>query len=316
MGLTARLILAWVGTTALPLTGILLVVVGVDAVHRERATAVTIAICILGGIAGIAVAIFTGRTIIEPLRKARLALRSIERGELDVSLPVSDSAELGDLELGINRMALGLRERERLRDLFGRHVGTDVAQRAMSSEFALGGERCEATVMFVDIIGSTALTQRRDADAVVAILNSFFDSVVRVIAVEGGFVNKFQGDGALCVFGAPVQQHDHAVRGLRAARALADELAPNPEIAAAIGVSSGEVVAGNVGAADRYEFTVIGDAVNEAARLTEQAKLRNTHILVSDRTIAAARAANDGWIAGETLQLRGRSEPTRTYLPR
>jgi adenylate cyclase len=243
-------------------------------------------------------------------------MRRVERGDLDAEVVVYDGTELGLLQAGFNHMVEQLRERERLRDLFGRHVGTDVAQRAMSSEFALGGERCEATVMFVDIIGSTALTQRRDADAVVAILNSFFDSVVRVIAVEGGFVNKFQGDGALCVFGAPVQQHDHAVRGLRAARALADELAPNPEIAAAIGVSSGEVVAGNVGAADRYEFTVIGDAVNEAARLTEQAKLRNTHILVSDRTIAAARAGNDGWIAGETLQLRGRSEPTRTYLPR
>jgi adenylate cyclase len=315
MGIVSRLVLAWIGTTGLPIVGILLIVVGVDPFHRERAIGLIIAVCLLGSTAGIAVAVFTGRTIIDPLRRARAALQSIERGDLDVSLAVSDSAELGDLELGINRMALGLRERERLRDLFGRHVGTDVAQRAMAGDFALGGERCDATVMFVDIIGSTGLTQRRDPDAVVGILNRFFDSVVRTVAGEGGFVNKFQGDGALCVFGAPVQQHDHAQRGLRAARALAEELAPMGDIAAAIGVSSGEVVAGNIGAADRYEFTVIGDAVNEAARLTEEAKLRSVHLLVSDRTVTSAAAHDDGWVAGEMIQLRGRSEPTRTYVP-
>ena len=98
--------------------------------------------------------------------------------------------------------------------------------------------------MFVDIIGSTGLAQSRDPDAVVAILNTFFDAVVRVVTAEGGLVNKFQGDGALGVFGAPTMLPDHAKRGLRAARALAAELATMGDIAAAIGVSSGEVVAG------------------------------------------------------------------------
>jgi adenylate cyclase len=169
--------------------------------------------------------------------------------------------------------------------------------------------------MFVDIIGSTGLAQRKDPDAVVAILNRFFDAVVRVVAIEGGLVNKFQGDGALCIFGTPLPHDDHAARGLRAARALAVELAPMGDIAAAIGVSSGEVVAGNVGAADRYEFTVIGDAVNEASRLTEEAKLCASHVLASERTIRAAGAENNGWRPGETLQLRGRAEPTLTYVP-
>jgi adenylate cyclase len=92
-----------------------------------------------------------------------------------------------------------------------------------------------------------------------------------VVAAEGGWVNKFEGDGALCIFGAPVTLDDCALRALRAARVLRQELlvlaASNPELDAAIGVSAGTVVAGNVGDEQRYEYTVIGTPVNEAARL-------------------------------------------------
>ena len=87
------------------------------------------------------------------------------------------------------------------------------------------------------------------------------------------------------------------------------------DVAAAIGISSGPVVAGNVGAIDRYEFTVVGDPVNEASRLTDEAKLHPSHVLASDRTIAAAGDAAQGWIRGEAIALRGRSQPTITYSP-
>jgi adenylate cyclase len=185
----------------------------------------------------------------------------------------------------------------------------------MESDFATGGRQIQATAMFVDVIGSTGLAQRTDPDRVVEILNGFFETVVRCVGAEGGFVNKFQGDGALCIFGAPVEQSDHAARALRAARALAADLSSMGDIAAAIGVSSGLVVAGNVGAVDRYEFTVIGDPVNEAARLSDEAKHHPSHVLVSERTVLAAGAEALGWIAGDTLPLRGRAEPTRTFTP-
>src|SRR5207245_3296705 len=113
------------------------------------------------------------------------------------------------------------------------------------------------------------LAESHPPDEVVAVLNAFFETVVARVAAEGGLVNKFEGDGALCVFGAPVPQLDHAERALRAARVLHRELlalaAVPPGLDAAIGVSSGTVVAGNVGAEERFEYTVIGDPVNEAA---------------------------------------------------
>jgi len=315
MSMVRRLLLAWAATAAVPIASVPVVLTAIDNTTLGRARTGLFVVCIGGGLSGLVVAAFSGRAIADPIRRVRDAMRHIETGDLTAEISVEETAELGDLEIGFNRMAAGLRERERLRDVFGRHVGAEVARRAMETEFGSGGERCVATAMFVDIIGSTGLTQRRDPEAVVAILNRFFDAVVRVVATEGGLVNKFQGDGALCLFGTPLPVDDHAARALRAARALAAELAPMGDVAAAIGVSSGEVVAGNVGAADRYEYTVIGDAVNEAARLTELAKLTKTHVLVSERTILAADAEDDGWEPGETVQLRGRSEPTLTYAP-
>jgi adenylate cyclase len=119
--------------------------------------------------------------------------------------------------MGFNRMAHGLRERERLRTLFGHHVGPDVARRAMEAEVALGGEVVEATAMFVDMIASSTLAEQRPPDEVVEILNAYFDAVVRCVGAEGGYVSKFEGDGAMCIFGAPIAHPDHAARALRAA---------------------------------------------------------------------------------------------------
>ena len=150
----------------------------------------------------------------------------------------------------------------------------------------------------------------------VAVLNAYFETVVRCVGAEEGYVLKFEGDGALCVFGAPAEQPDHAERALRAARALRKELrALSESIDAAIGISSGQVVHGNVGAANRYEYTVIGDPVNEASRLTDEAKYRHTRVLASETTLqrAASEAAN--WGHSGTISLRGRARPTVAFEP-
>ena len=127
----------------------------------------------------------------------------VEAGDFAARVPVDDASEVGLLEAGFNRMAAGLGERERLRDLFGRHVGRDVARAALEGELRLGGELREVAVLFVDVVGSTTLAARRPATEVVALLNAFFALVVECVEREDGWVNKFEGDAALCVFGAP-----------------------------------------------------------------------------------------------------------------
>jgi adenylate cyclase len=315
LGIPTRLLLAWVVTSGLPILAAFVTFFLQDTVHRSRAVPTLFMSCAAGIVGGVVVAAFSGRAITEPLAKLRAALRDVEQGHLDADIAVTDSAELGELQVGFNRMVAGLREREWMRDVFGRHVGTEVARRALVGDFALGGERRSASAMFVDIIGSTNIAQTRSPEDVVSILNAFFEAVVRVVTAEGGLVNKFQGDGALCIFGAPADQLDHAARALRAARSLHAELLSLPAdgVEAAIGISSGEVVAGNVGSADRYEYTVVGDPVNEAARLTEQAKTTPSHVLVSESTIRYAGAEDSSWVPAGPMALRGRAEPTLAY---
>jgi adenylate cyclase len=241
----------------------------------------------------------------------------VQEGRLDTQMPVDDGGEIGLVQAGFNQMAAGLREREQLRELFGRHVGEEVARQALERGADLGGEQREVSALFVDIVGSTAMAQDRPPADVVDALNTFFDRVVRVVGDEGGWVNKFEGDGALCVFGAPADQPDHAARALRAARRLRAELEglSESELDAGIGVSSGTAVAGNVGAAERYEYTVIGDPVNEAARLCDAAKQRPSRVLASKAAVDAAGEEGTHWAPVGELRLRGRREATLAYEP-
>jgi adenylate cyclase len=223
------------------------------------------------------------------------------------------------LQAGVNQMVRGLRERQRLADLFGRQVGTEVAALALEQGTGLVSEQRDASVLFVDLIGSTAMAEVLAPEAVVETLNQYFATVVAVVGAEGGWVNKFEGDGALCVFGAPATQPDHAARALGAARRLHEELqrlgARCPGVDAAIGVSSGTVVAGNVGTEARYEYTVIGRPVNEAARLTDLAKGRPGRVLASGETLARAGSEALQWADLGSVALRGQRTPTAVAEP-
>jgi adenylate cyclase len=311
---SVRLTMAWILVSAVPLVGIAAIVIadlasGVDTL----ATVSMLLLAIVGLAVGLFATVIAARSVADPVQSVQRAMASVERGEFDARVEVEDGSEIGQLEAGFNRMAAGLAERERLRDVFGRHVGEEVAEAALDGELRLGGEEREVAVLFVDLIGSTKLAAERPPAEVVSVLNKFFRLVVETVERHGGWVNKFEGDAALCVFGAPVPREDCADRALAAARELRDRLrAELPEVEAGIGVSAGLAVAGNVGAERRFEYTVIGDPVNEAARLCELAKRRPERIVASDAALArASEAEQRHWLLGEEIELRGRGAPTR-----
>jgi len=318
LSVRSRLMLSWALGADLFLIMIGLTYLGRPSGHPPSSAAIWFLVD-TGLVAGFIVLYVAARSVADPLRDLRQAVRRVQSGDLDVEVAVDDGAEVGLLQAGFNKMVSGLRERRQLQDLFGRYVGEDVARNALERGVQLGGERREVSALFVDLIGSTHLAQTRSPDEVVDLLNRFFDIVVRTVAAEGGWVNKFQGDGALCVFGAPMVQDDHATRALRAARTIRREIlalsATQAGVDAAIGVSSGSAVAGNVGAEQRYEYTVIGDPVNEAARLTDEAKHRMGRVLASDEAVARCDGEARSWVVADELQLRGRTEPTLVYEP-
>jgi adenylate cyclase len=317
-GVRTKLLVSWALGADVFLVMIGLTFVGRPA-HQPPSAAAIWFLVDAGVLTGTLVLYVAARSLADPLRELRLAVSRVQRGDLDVEVAVNDGGEVGLLQAGFNRMVVGLRERHQLQDLFGRHVGEDVARLALQRGVEFKGERREVGVLFVDLIGSTALTQSRPADDVVDLLNQFFATIVRVVAAEGGWVNKFEGDGALCVFGAPAAVDDYAVRALRAARTIRRELlamsAVHAGLDAAIGVSAGTVVAGNVGTEQRYEYTVIGNPVNEASRLTDEAKQRLGRVLASEEVIARAEAESARWMVADELHLRGRSEPILVYEP-
>jgi adenylate cyclase len=321
-GVKGRLLLAWTMASGVPLLGIGLV--GIDAATRTDITQSEIALSILvlsGGalVIGAAAMLVAAKSVAEPVWAVRDALARVEAGELDVDVEVDDASEIGLLQSGFNRMVAGLRERERLRDLFGRQVGVDVARAALEEgDLRLGGQEREVAVLFVDLVGSTALAGECPPEEVVSLLNRFFGVVVQVMGAHGGWVNKFEGDGALCVFGAPVDHESCEASCLASARDLHARLRRElPQADAGIGVSAGTAVAGNVGAEERFEYTVIGDPVNEAARLCDRAKGVPGRVLASEAILRRASAEEAArWQLEDEVLLRGRPEPTRIAAPR
>jgi len=319
-GVRGRLAGAWLLGTGVPLLGV--VTVGVAGILKPDVDTayVAAAVVFLGVVAmgsGVVATMFVAKAIAGPVLAVRRGLEQIERGELDVSLQVDDGSEVGLLQAGFNQMAEGLRERKRIRDLFGRQVGEDVAEAALLQDIRLGGEEREIGALFVDIQGSTAMAMSLPPTEVVALLNRFFHVVVEVVESEGGLVNKFEGDAALCVFGAPVAREEPAAGALRAAHEMARRLARDvPQISFGIGVSAGVAVAGNVGSERRFEYTVIGDPVNEAARLSDLAKRRGEPVLASDAALErAGERERRGWEFTGSEVLRGRGQATEIARP-
>ena len=320
-GVILRLLLTWTLSTAVPVLAIVLAVVA-DKTSLLHATPeklftpiLLLALAALG--IGFAGTLLVAMSIADPLRQLRWALSEIQRGNFNAHMQIYDASELGLLQAGFNDMVRDLSERQRLRDLFGRYVGEDVARRALERGTELGGQERDVAVLFVDLVGSTQLAATRPPAEVVHLLNEFFRVVVDTVGKHGGFVNKFQGDAALAIFGAPIEHPDPSGGALSAARELHDELLPVIGSAEfGIGVSAGRAIAGHIGAQARFEYTVIGDPVNEAARLTELAKLESGHVLASAIAVSDALDAEAlRWDVGEIVNLRGRTAPTQLARP-
>ena len=217
----SRLLLAWALGSGIPLAGIALTLIEQQGADRTRLFILLGLLTGAGILVGAYTSVLAAGSVADPLRTLHNTMERVAGGDLSATVPIADSGEIGDLQLRFNRMTAGLREREQLRELFGRHVGTDVARYAIDNS-DLGGETREVSVLFIDLRGSTALAEKLAPDRVVAMLNDLFTTVVTAVEAEGGWANKFEGDAALCIFGAPMPQPEHAEHALRAARGSSD----------------------------------------------------------------------------------------------
>lgn len=273
-------------------------------------------VALAAALVGLPTMFLISRSISDPLQEVIDAMAEVERGRIDTEVSVYERSQIGRLQTGFNNMVSGLAERDMLRDLFGRHVGSDVARRAIEQGASLSGDVGEAAVLFIDLVGSTQFAASHSPHQVAQVLNDFFGIVVKEVDQRHGLINKFQGDAALAIFGVPLPSSTAASEALATARALGTKMRRLPLVDFGIGVSAGSVFAGNIGAENRYEYTVIGDAVNEAARLADFAKSTEEKIVCS--AAALDRAGPDErlkWRSRGDTVLRGRPHATSLFIP-
>ena len=316
-GVATRAVLAWALGTGVPVAGLVVVggvrLAGSGASSSELATSMVV----LGGIAlsvGLLAIGLAAKATADPVDSVRRALESVERGQFAIRVPVYDGTQIGQLQLGFNRMVAGLAERERIREAFGTYVDPEVAEHILQEGTNLAGEEVEVTIMFVDIRDFTGFAEHRPAAEVMASINRLFDVIVPVVHAHGGHVDKFIGDGLLAVFGAPQRLADHADEALEAALGIEDAVRGS-ELRVGVGLNSGQVLAGNVGGAGRLEFSVIGDVVNTAARIEEATRRTGDTILLSDATRQLLRAGRFSLAERAEVPLKGRSRTVRLYSP-
>jgi class 3 adenylate cyclase len=261
-----------------------------------------------------------GRNATEGLAHLRAGFDRVANGDLETEVAVEGNDEVGEMQRGFNAMLFAARERRFLENAFSRYVSPVVLERLKHSKSPGDADRREATVLFSDIRGFTALSADLDPEEVMKLLNAYMARMVDVIARYDGYIDKFIGDAIMVIFGAPLDQPDHALRALRCARAMQDELAKanaegvfGREIQMGVGLNTGPLVAGNLGNERQVEFTVIGDTVNVASRACGEAKAGK--IAAPEAVYLSAEAVLDGEIPRESLgpvELKGKG-PTELF---
>jgi len=268
---------------------------------------------------GVAVPITVGAAFSPSLRPIRDLAEGTERvaaGDYIQRLPVVQDDDLGALAASFNRMQAGLAERQRLQVAFGTYVDPALAARLLEQgDDVFTGERREVTVMFVDIRDFTPFAEANTAEDTVSRLNALFEIVVPAVVDAGGHVNKFLGDGALAVFGAPNDLADHADAAVRAAilihRLVAERF--DGALRIGIGINTGLVIAETIGGGSKLEFTLIGDTVNVAARVEQRTKTTGDAILLAHDCVDALTSAPPGLIDRGFHALKGKAAAVQLF---
>ena len=258
----------------------------------------------------------------QPLVELHTAVARVGAGDFDTPMPVRGDDEFGQVALAVNAMAVGLKERDKVKSTFAHYVSHQVMDSILKSGSALQltGDRRRITVLFCDIRGFSTMSEKLPPEKVVRLLNDYFESMVEVVFRNNGTLDKFIGDGMMVLFGAPEDdpyQEEHAMKTAiemqEELHRLAEKWAPEGvAIRSGVGINSGPAVVGNIGSSRRMDYTAIGDTVNLASRLESATKELGVGILVSEYTYIALKGSFQFKEMG-SIHVKGRTDPVLTY---
>ena len=271
------------------------------------------------------ITIFFAGTFVKPLRVVMEAAKAVERGDYrNAYVVLSSEDEIGEMSKTFNTMVEGVQARERERDILGRVVSPEVRDKLLSGDVNLVGENRRVSILFSDIRGFSALSEQMYPHEMVSMLNEYLGEMSEAVRHHGGYINNFIGDAIVVIFGAPLGWDDNEERALRAAvemRARLKILNTHREnqgehiIVSGIGISTGKVVAGQVGTPERFLYTVIGDAVNIASRLETLTKdYPDNPILINAATYEKVKDVSGyGFNSLGAVLLKGKVEAVDVY---
>ena len=264
---------------------------------------------------------YYSKSLSGPIRKLVGATRDIEEGRYDLGLRPKSQDEIGVLTRAFVNMGMGLEEKERIKDAFGRFVNKDMAEMAEKGEIQLGGEIKPATIFFSDIRSFTAISEQLTPGEVVTFLNEYMTLMVECVNQTQGVVDKYIGDAIMAVWGTPISKGNDAENAINGALMMRTALRKfnqdrggerKPIIKIGCGLNSGDVLAGQIGSNDRMEYTVIGDAVNLASRIEALNKPMGSDILISQGTADQVEGIYD-LVPMNKIKVKGKSEPQQIY---
>lgn len=272
-------------------------------------------------LSGVILSVLISSSVAKPLLKLRDAMGKVHEGNLNESVQVLSTDELGQLGTGFNEMVEGLKEKVFIKDTFGRYVSRQVMEEILNGNVVLGGEKRIVTILFSDIRDFTRISESLSPEEVIIILNEYLRAMVDVILSNGGVPDKFLGDGIMAIYGAPLAYGDDAERAVRTALTMREKLQEINEKRAisgkesfriGIGIHTGEVVMGNIGHIEKMEYTAIGDTVNVSSRIETLTKEVGCDILVSESTYEYLPEIFEARRRG-TFELKGRTGSIMVY---
>ncbi|PJZ85002.1 adenylate/guanylate cyclase domain-containing protein [Leptospira harrisiae] len=261
------------------------------------------------------------KSLSTPILKLVDASEEIRRGNYHIELHATTHDEIGTLTKSFVSMGRGLEEREKLKDSFGRFVNQDIAELAAKGKLSIGGQRKYCTIFFSDIRSFTAISEKLQPEEVVEFLNQYMTEMVKCVQETGGTVDKFIGDAIMATWGALRDSKQHAKSSIEAALRMRDKLiefnkgrgtVKKPIIQIGCGINTGYVIAGQIGSADKMEYTVIGDSVNLASRVESLNKETHTDILITETTYQEIKSDYHVLSMGE-IELKGKSKAQKVY---
>lgn len=265
-----------------------------------------------------------GRHITQPVKHLTQAANAIAEGNLDYRIAEIRNDEIGKLIESFNSMAQGLKERQQIENTFSQYMAPDIAQNILSNleQPGIPSQYVNASVLFVDIVGFTAMCEGMEPEEVAKLLNEYYYYILKSCSLYNGTVDKFIGDGAMIIFGAVEEDLEHASHAIFCAQLLlclvkklniirAEKGLPTAEFK--LGIHSGEMLAGTLGCSEHMQYTVVGNAVNLASRLCNTGHA--SKLVISEKAYHSSQMGNKIEVEKQTsLSLKGKAEPVPVYI--